>query len=130
MYDRNSSLQGHNKNNSNTSAIYYGSTEGPFKTRYNGHKSNFNSTNNKNATVLSTFVHKEINNGQTPTVSWSIAKKTKKYSAGTRKCDLCLSEKLIILRSKEHKMINHRTELMAKCRHSTKHKLKATKNVL
>ena len=109
------------------SAIYYGSTEGPFKTRYNGHMSNFRSENTKNATALSTFIHNEKENGKEVKVNWSIKKKSNKYMTGSRICQLCLSEKLTILLSKERNMINHRTELMAKCKHSTKHKLKCIK---
>ena len=35
----------------------------------------------------------------------------------TRKCDLCLTEKMIIARSDPKKLLNKRTELVSKCRH-------------
>ena len=45
------------------------------------------------------------------------------YTCGSRRCDICLSEKLCILESDEN-CINKNTELMQKCRHSNKFKLK------
>ena len=36
------------------------------------------------------------------------------------KCDLCLTEKMIIARSDPKKLLNKRTELICKCRHRNK----------
>ena len=62
-----------------------------------------------------------------PTITWSINSKSWPYRCGTRVCDLCLSEKLAILRVPEkfpeEVPLNKRSELMNKCRHSRKYKL-------
>ena len=106
----------------NTKKSYIGSTEGKFKTRYNNHTHSFRNTNKRNATCLSTFVHSSREqNGAEPKIEWEALHKCHPYGCGTRKCDLCLTEKLHILKGKN--LINKRTELLAKCRHSTKFKL-------
>ena len=80
----------------------------------------------KTATSLSTYVWRLKDAGEIPTINWKIMKKCRPYKAGTRKCDVCLSEKLCILKA-EANCINANTELMQKCRHSNKFKLKAVK---
>ena len=39
------------------------------------------------------------------------------------KCDVCLSEKLLILRSKDPHLLNKRSELMSRCPHKRKFRL-------
>ena len=39
------------------------------------------------------------------------------------KCDVCLSEKLAIMKDKDRRSINKRTEVMNKCRHKWRQKL-------
>ena len=102
---------------------YLGSTEGPFKTRYNNHTYSFRNTNKEHATSLSTRIHQLNRNNIQPRIHWSIVKQCRPYKCGSRRCDLCLTEKLHILQNKN--TINKRTELLAKCRHSTKFKLKS-----
>ena len=46
-----------------------------------------------------------------------------KYTAGGDKCDVCLSEKLAIMKDNDRRSINKRTELMNKCRHKWRQKL-------
>ena len=108
-------------------ATYFGCTEDTFKTRYNGHQSNFRSKVKKtqHATTLSTYIHSVKAEGKTPVVTWTIEKTAGKYK--NRKCDLCLTEKLVILLNKDPKCLNRRSELLGKCRHSNKHKLKTLK---
>ena len=43
-------------------------------------------------------------------IIWSIAAKASPYACGTRKCDLCLTEKLLIAKSDPGKMLNTRAE--------------------
>ena len=40
-----------------------------------------------------------------------------KHRAGGRSCDLCLEEKIFILKSNKDKTLNKRSELFTKCRH-------------
>ena len=44
----------------------------------------------------------------------------KLHSAVMRKCDLCLSEKLLIARANPAGLLNNRDELVPKCRHMNK----------
>ena len=50
------------------------------------------------------------------------------YICGTRKCDLCLSEKLMIARANSASLLNKRDELVSKCHHMNKFTLKCLKN--
>ena len=105
---------------------YIGATEQTFKKRYPNHKDAITKKSAKTATSLSTYVWRLKDAGEAPTIKWKIMKKCRPYKAGTRKCDVCLSEKLCILKA-EANCINANTELMQKCRHSNKFKLKAVK---
>ena len=48
-------------------------------------------------------------------LQWSIKAYASPYKCGTRKCDLRLTEKMIITRSDPKKLLNKRTELVSKC---------------
>ena len=56
---------------------YVGITNGPFKTRYNEHTSNFRIEASKNKTTLAKFVHDKILN-PSPPVKWQIMKQSQK----------------------------------------------------
>ena len=61
--------------------------------------------------------------GEDPSIKWEIIKKCQPNACGSRRCDICLSEKLFILNA-DARCLNQNTELMQKCRHSNKFKLK------
>ena len=76
-----------------------------------------------NATTLSTHIWEENLNPE-PKIEWSIAAKASPYQKGNRYCDLCLTEKILIMRNFANPAsLNKRTELAAKCRHKEKHLL-------
>ena len=52
---------------------------------------------------------------------------TSSRNVGGDKCDVCLSEKLAIMKDKDSRSINKRTELMNKCRHEWRQKLAGNK---
>ena len=56
-------------------------------------------------------------------MKWEVLKKCQKYVPGQKKCDVCISEKLAIMKGKDLNTLNRRTELMAACRHKTRFKL-------
>ena len=74
---------------------------------------------------LSSYVWKLKDDGHGWNVSRSLDTKLFPYRCGTRKCDLCLTEKLVILRNAHEKKntLNTRSEIMNKCRHTLKFKL-------
>ena len=106
-----------------TTKAYIGSTELTFKQRWYGHKSSMSRRQDRNKTALASYFWSCIEAGQTPKIKWTILKKCPKYRCGTRKCDICLTEKLAILRAEEP-LLNRRTELMSRCPHMRKWRLK------
>ena len=114
--------------------IYIGSTEGSFKDRYYNHRQDFKNVKRRHSTSLSDFIWTQKlkdnanENENEINIKWSILKKCAKYKPGSKKCDLCLSEKLEILRcSYDINVLNRRTELMAKCPHRRKFLLENVK---
>ena len=102
---------------------YIGSTENSFKSRYYyGHAADMRGEEKDGGTTLSTYFLKKVREGKEPTVSWEVLRKCSKYKKGERSCDLCLPEKLEILKSND-RLLNKRTELMYNCSHMRKHRL-------
>ena len=103
---------------------YIGLTENAFKTRFNAHTHTLNNSAKKDATALSSHVW-DLKESDAPfTIKWEILKQSVPYKCGSRICDLCLSEKLLILLSDPSSCLNKRSELISKCRHSLKFKLR------
>ena len=102
--------------------IYIGVTEGEWKSRYSSHKQSFTHKKYSNNTSLSTYIWElKDKHNITPTLSWSILKRAKAYSNITKRCQLCLQEKLaIITYPKPEELLNKKSELISKCRHENK----------
>ena len=103
--------------------IYYGITGGTFKKRYYGHKNSFE-YEKKESTTLSSYIWKQKKAGKTFDIEWSIKAKAHAYSSGSKRCDLCLTEKLTILLADQDTMLNRRDEILNKCPHRRKYCLK------
>ena len=102
---------------------YIGISETTFKKRYANHKKSFNHDKYRNDTELSKHVWAIKDKGEVPEVKWEIVKKCPKYNTNSRKCNLCLGEKLeIIMRDN---LLNKRSELVSRCRHLNKHLLRS-----
>ena len=93
---------------SSNSFVYYGTSEGEFKTRYNDHTKYFRHCECMNETELSKHVWNLKDHGLTNYLSWQIHgltnylpweihKKASPYQCGSKRCDLCLSEKVSII---------------------------------
>ena len=54
--------------------------------------------------------------------------KAQKYVCVSRKCDLCIREKLLIARAEPNVLFNKRDELVSKCHHRNKFTLKCFKD--
>ena len=106
-----------------TTKVYIGSTELSFKQRWYGHKASRARVENRTPTALASYVWNCKDAGHTPEIKWPVVRQCSKYKCGTRRCDICLSEKLLILRCKEP-LLNKRTELMSRCLHMRKWRLK------
>ena len=101
---------------------YYGLTENEFKSRCSKHKSFFGDKT-RNQTTLSSYIWKLKDREIPRVVNWSIKARGHPFSSGGRSCDLCLTEKLVILTADQNSMLNKRDELLEACRHRRKHLL-------
>ena len=102
---------------------YIGATEQTFKKRFLKHKDSILKESLKSATSLSKYVWELKKKGSSFSIKWSIVKKCALYRCGTRRCDVCLSEKLSILLENKTNSIKKHFELIKKCRHNNKDKL-------
>ena len=102
---------------------YYGLSETKFKTRYANHKKTFNNPIYKTDTELSSEYWKIKNNNQNANIIWNIFGQYKSYNPISKRCALCLNEKLAIALHKDGVMLNKRSEIISKCRHRKKYAL-------
>ena len=95
---------------------YIGLTKNKFKERYYGHTNSFRNEKYINETELSKLIwdlkHKNIGYS----IDWKVITRSRSYKPGSKFCNLCLTEKLHILKNPDS--INKRSELLNKCRHS------------
>jgi len=103
---------------------YIGLTEGTFKQRHYGHVSSFKNQKQEKSTGLSKYIWNRKRDGETCEVKWSIMRRAAPYSNRTKRCDLCLTEKLMISEAEKSSSLNKRSELVSKCRHENKYLLK------
>ena len=100
---------------------YKGITERPFKERFKEHKKSFNNRRLINDTELSKEIWRIKDQGGRPSVEWKILKKSKSYNPKSKRCMLCLTEKLGIAEYNGSNLLNKRSEAVAKCRHQNKY---------
>ena len=109
---------------------YIGSTDRTFKERFYGHTADMKNKEHRKNTTLAGYIWDKRDEGiPIKSVKWEIVKKCHKYKAGGDMCDVCLSEKLAIMKAQDNSSLNRRCELMNRCVHKWKHKLNATKNL-
>ena len=103
-----------------TSRTYIGLSEPSFKLRYANHLQSFRHERHENSTELSKHVW-NLKRSNTPyTIRWKIARRAHPYSSESKRCDLCLTEKLLIMTADKRTLLNKRPELVSKCRHENK----------
>ena len=105
-------------------AEYIGLTCREVKTRIQAHMHTFRDETKINSTELSKYIwmnrlnRDDNGNIVTPKIKWSIAKKCSTYQPGNRSCDLCISEKLMIIKNiNKPGNINKRTDCAQTCYH-------------
>ena len=106
---------------------YYDASEGEFKSRYNNRTQSVRNLSHINDTELSKYLWTLKADGTDYHQKWSIKSYASWYKWGTRKCDLCLTEKMIIALADPKVLLNKRTELISKCRHRSKFILNSVK---
>ena len=109
---------------------YIGLTEPPFKKRLYKHNADRRKRNLEKATAMSAYYWKKKDEGvEITSTTWEMLKKCHAYKPGGKSCDLCLSEKLLIMKNKDPRSLNVRSELLNTCRHRRKFKLSLAKTV-
>ena len=107
---------------------YIGMTEGPFKTRYNNHTHSFREPTKQSSTTLSQFIWDNGLNPQ-PTINWQILKMCRTYQSGARACDLCVTERLMIMEHiRDPRNINKRSDIGNRCVHMRAHYLHSVRD--
>ena len=87
------------------------------------HKCDFRNRGRQHSTTLSTHVWSLKDQGLEPDVRYRIVARAKAYSPVTRRCGLCVAEKLAIAKGDPRFMLNKRSEIAGKCRHKNKRPL-------
>ena len=70
---------------------------------------------------MSTYIWKQWEKERIyPKITWNIKAKTGVYTAGAKFCDVCITEKTLIMLADPAVSLNSRTEILNKCRHMAK----------
>ena len=99
---------------------YIGIVQGEWKERWNDHNTSFRLRQYENKTELSKLIWSLKDEGTPYSIKWSVAAHAHPYKCGSRKCDLCMTEKTLIARTRHPGILNKRSEIVSKCRHRNK----------
>ena len=100
--------------------VYIGVTANSFKERFRNHTKSIKNERHGNETELSKYIWKLKRAKRSYDIKWSIVKRVPSCKAGSRKCSLCLEEKLLIMKgNKANNLLNKRSELFTLCKHIT-----------
>ena len=110
-------------NDNNTSETYIGLTETNSKTRHRNHTASFRHTKHKNSTELSKHIWTLKNDNIDYTISWRVLSSSSPYNSFSKRCNLCLKEKFLIICGPDLSSLNKRNKLYAdtetKCCYAT-----------
>ena len=109
------------KENTTSDGVNYNVlTENTFKDRFYKHRNSFKYESKANSTELSKhFWEMKRKDIEKPIIHWSVIDHAKPYQNGSKRCNLCLTEKYHILTS-PFNLINKSFELVSKCGHENK----------
>ena len=103
--------------------LYIGISEPEFKKRFGNHTKSFRDNTYSKDTELSKEIWKLKEKNATFEVHWRIRRLCRSYEPSSRKCLLCLNEKMDILDYDGDNLLNKRSEIISTCRHRLKHSL-------
>ena len=106
---------------------YYGTCKKNLKERYSNQTASFRNKNKEKSTELSKYIWELKDNNIQHDLKWSITSNAHPYVWGSRRCDLCSTKKLTIIKADPETLLNTRDELVSKCRHMNKFKLRRFK---
>ena len=105
-------------------SIYVGMTSNEIRNRVRAHRHSFRTETKKRETALSSYIwDRKLNIDESmnvcePEIKWSICRKCFVYKPGMNDCDLCLTEKLFILKNVLNgRCLNKRGDIGNKCIH-------------
>ena len=109
------------KENTTSDGVNYNVlTENTFKDRFYKHRNSFKYESKANSTELSKhFWEMKRKDIGKPIIHWSVIDHAKPYQNGSKRCNLCLTEKYHILTS-PFNLINKSFQLVSKCGHENK----------
>ena len=96
---------------------YTGLTEETFKQWYYNHQLSLRDRKYSNSTELSKYAWKLKESNKVHNINWSIHRRAAVYTNKSKRCNLCLAEKLAITRTDKSESLNKKSELVSKCRH-------------
>ena len=103
---------------------YTGSTDRKFKDRLYEHRTDTNNRSHRHNTKLAGYTWDKKDAGiSIDNIELQLLKKCHRYEPGGRMCDVCLSEKLAIMKNRELNSLNQRSELMHRCIHKSRRTL-------
>ena len=102
---------------------YIGLASNTFKERYLNHISSFRNHKYKESTALSKHIWKLKDQKKSYEIKWLIDMYAPSYHPTRKRCNLCNTEKTLILTSTHHHLLNQRSELISTCRHRRKYLL-------
>lgn len=108
------------RKDNNTKQTYIGLTEKDFKTRYRNHTASFRHPKHRNSTELSKYIWTLKDNNIDHSTSWRTLSSHSTYNSSSKRCNLCLKEKFLIICRPELSTLNKRNELVSSCRHRNK----------
>ena len=108
------------RKDNNKKDTYIGLTENTFKTRYRNHTASFRHAKLRNSTELSKHIWTLKDNCIDHFISWRILSSHSPYSSASKRCNLCLEEKFLIICQPDLSTLNKRNELVSSCRHRNK----------
>ena len=100
-----------------TEKDYTGLTASTFKQRFNSHQHSMRHRKHRHSTALSNYVWSLKDQDIAFDIKWTVLRKAAAYRNTTRKCNLCIAEKLEIMKADKDRSLNRRSELVSKCRH-------------
>ncbi len=104
--------------------IYKGICSTTWKERFGKHKKSFNNEEYERDTALSAEIWRIKRAGGDYQIKWSKEANQRSYTPEGSRCSLCLHEKLVIALFEGKNLINKRNEIISRCRHCLKYKLK------
>ena len=107
------------KDNS-TTETYIRLTENDFKTRYRNHTTSFQHTKHRNSTELSKHIWTLKENNIDHFILWHILSSRSPYNNASKRCNLCLKEKLLIIHQLQLSSLNKCNEHVSSCHHRHK----------